>query len=792
MHNALILRFLPLPAVWVLLGLLALTSPASAQSWAWARTPGGPHPDRAGGIGLDSLGNSYLVGTYTGSITFDATTFSNGTHVGFFLARYSSFGILQWASQGNGTGNFTSAVIAVDRAGNSYAAGTFSGTVGFNGTQLVSQGGSDIFIARYDSYGIQQWAKRYGGTGDESVAAIAVDSAGGVVIAGSFSGSETIGGVLLASAGGDDLFVARYDTAGEPVWGLRAGGSGKDAARGVASAGDGAVLVTGWFNDTMVVGGTRLIAPHDGGPDAFVARLGSDGSPEWAERFGGPGRDSGTAIAADGAGNGYVTGTFTSSSVQFGGVTITNHGAEDGFVARLDPTGATLWARAVGGDRNDRALAIGLDRRGASYVTGQFGGTMSGPEGGITSAGGADLFVAKLDASGSVAWLRRAGGIHADEGDGIAVDSAGEAFVAATYDTSATFGDIVLQAAGESDVALARLGAPSTITTQEIPGNPFCTGAPIVVSFTTSGVFGSGNVFTAQLSDSAGSFASPVVLGSVSGTEGTSISVQVPNDLPTGMHYRIRVVSTVPPVDGTPEGPALAIYEPPAPVITPGPIAKLCSGQTLTLDAGAGYSSYQWSNGSGGRTIIVTEAGTYSVTVTNDAGCAGSSDPVTVTVIPSPEKPTIVKSGVYLECSTADTYQWLLNGEPIPNATNQRYQPDGPGIYSVRVTSANGCSALSDPWVVAAGVPAERMLSGVELFPQPTTGLFTVGFQLDRPANVRTMVIDAAGGVVFAFNDRSDGGAFTKRIDISALPGGAYFVCVRAGERAWVGGIVKR
>ena len=145
----------------------------------------------------------------------------------------------------------------------------------------------------------------------------------------------------------------------------------------------------------------------------------------------------------------------------------------------------------------------------------------------------------------------------------------------------------------------------------------------------------------------------------------------------------------------------------PEPIIQALGDTEFCDGESVTLDAGAGYDSYEWTGGETSRTISVYESGDYSVKVTNSSGCVADSDPVRVTVHPLPDKPLITRQEDSLYCTDAFSYQWILDEVDIPGANQKKYVPDESGYYSVRVTNEFGCEAESDTvyfWKGVAGM----------------------------------------------------------------------------------------
>src|SRR6185369_13104181 len=124
------------------------------------------------------------------------------------------------------------------------AAGTFAGTINLGGANLVSQGGNDVWLAKLDPLGNHLWSKDIGGGSDQSVQGVAVDGGGNVVVVGTMDGSVDFGGGAQPTAGGNDVFVAKYDASGALLWAKRFGDANDQAPAGVAldSASDAFVV----------------------------------------------------------------------------------------------------------------------------------------------------------------------------------------------------------------------------------------------------------------------------------------------------------------------------------------------------------------------------------------------------------------------------------------------------------------------------------------------------------------------------------------------------------------------
>jgi hypothetical protein len=340
--------------------------------------------------------------------------------------------------------------IAVDAAGNRYLTGSFESqaTFGTGGgaPRLSSRGVDDAFVARYDPAGAIVWARQIGGQLSDSGRGIAVAGDGSVYVTGLFAAVARFDDpVTRRSAGQSDAFVAKYSAGGQLEWAARAGGAATDSGFGVAVAGD-EIVVAGLFSGAASFehgdGSLAATLQSAGGSDSFVARYSADGRLLWARAAGGSGNDAARAVAVDGAGDAYVTGSFRDAATFASpGATgqLTSAGSEDLFVARYSPAGELRWARSAGGAGVDRGFAIALDGARSSYITGFFSGAAT--FGGEALAGaGAEIFLAKLDADGAIVGAVGAGGPGTDEGRGIALAPDGTILLTGTFVDTAIFG----------------------------------------------------------------------------------------------------------------------------------------------------------------------------------------------------------------------------------------------------------------------------------------------------------------------------------------------------------------
>ncbi len=318
------------------------------------------------------------------------------------------------------------------------------------------------------------WGRSAGGTGDDYSQALAVSADGSVFMTGRLDGEVTFGAgrldeTVLTAAGVRDAFVAKYDRHGRLDWAVTAGGDDDDCGRGIATAGDGTVLVTGSFMGAATFGAgesaeTTLVA--DSGNDIFIAKYEPDGHLRWARSVGGIDHDWGYDIAAAADGGVFITGEYqrdaTFGAGEANGATLSVFRSKDIFVARYGADGDLSWVRRAGGDGDNTGHAIASAEDGGVYVTGEFRQSAVFGEGEanqttLEARSAADVFVAKYADDGSLVWAVRAGSASAaDISDDVGWDVAGVAgggvFVTGSFGMSAVFG------AGEAQTTLTASG----------------------------------------------------------------------------------------------------------------------------------------------------------------------------------------------------------------------------------------------------------------------------------------------------------------------------------------------
>ncbi len=248
-----------------------------------------------------------------------------------------------WVRQAGGSSYEGPSALAADAAGNCYMAGDFQQTISFGTTSLASSGTRNNFFVKYNADGEVQWAQKAGGAGFMELPAATADAFGNLYVTGYFSSNVTFGASNVMSRGGVDAFVAKFNSNGVMQWFQSAGESNRYAfSRDVAVNSAGAVFMTGnfasmsrSFEASIFFGTNRLISA--GYSDAFFAKYSNDGALQSVGRIGGQGdNDNGYCIAAYGNNNIYAAGFFTGTATI--GNTILD-GVGSMFLTKLVPVG---------------------------------------------------------------------------------------------------------------------------------------------------------------------------------------------------------------------------------------------------------------------------------------------------------------------------------------------------------------------------------------------------------------------------------------------------------------------
>lgn len=310
-------------------------------------------------------------------------------------------------------------------------------------------------IANISSAQTWNWAKGEGDIGNDASNAVTTDASGNTYVTGNIAGKGNFSGTVYQGNGIYEMFIAKYDVAGNLVWVKLAGGSGNDDGNDVKWH-NGFVYVCGTFEGTAFFETTSLISK--GGADAFIAKYTDAGSLVWVRSMGGTGAEDASAIDVDNAENVYVGGNYE-RAITIGTTNLTtNNFYKESFYAKYSNNGNVSWAKTSTGNNGNLIAGIAFDNHQAVYLTGYFGGSFKVGTATVNSVSSSyDIFLAKVEVSdGSVDWLKRSGSTYEDGAHDVCSDADGNPSITGYFAGTALFDNNTVPYLDYNDVFIAR------------------------------------------------------------------------------------------------------------------------------------------------------------------------------------------------------------------------------------------------------------------------------------------------------------------------------------------------
>ncbi|MCZ7557008.1 MAG: T9SS type A sorting domain-containing protein [Bacteroidia bacterium] len=669
-------------------------------------------------VDCDASGNIVAVGFSSGGFPVqNAIQSSVAGSIDWCVIKYSASCTVQWATYYGGSGqefgnNGYVNRVSIDPAGNIAIAGTTESIdfpVSTGAYQTTFGGQKDCVLVLLTPSGLRNWATYVGGSGSEQLAFPDCASNGSIVLGFVTQSSNMATSNPFQSnlSGPSDGFIVVFSSTGQVSWATYFGGSDDD----------GCFAAFGFDNSIYVASGTEsnnfpvlnpFQATRAGSGDLALSKFSPGRQLLWSTYFGGSGsayeilRD----MTVDGSGNVSIAGQTSNVNFPVYGAfqSVYGGGQDDGFVVKFSSTGTLMWSTFLGGSNTDSMLGIDCDSGGSLYVAGWASSanypTMNAFQ--ASNAGGPDVVITAFSPGGGCLWSTYYGGTGGDYGYSCTVGSGGAVTVVGNAGPGLPlFNPIYISPVNNAFIASFNQYGHFTnniMALQTAAVNPsiFCAGSMLQVSFTATGVFNSGNNFTAQLSDATGSFSTPVAIGTLAGTQSGSINCLLPVNAVLGTRYRIRVVASILPWTGTDNGSDLTIGPRPSASITPAGAVPLCPSTSiaLTSSGGSGYT-YQWlrdGNAIGGAinaTYMAALPGLYRVILTSPAACKDTSV-ATQLVLYSADTTHLVWTG-------AVSREWSTPG-------NWNHPCATPGSGDTVVIAGSGQTPISIPSVTLSAL----------------------------------------------------------------------------------------
>ena len=421
--------------LWVL-GTAVLQT--EAQQFQWAKQFDGETNSAAKIIKASQNSNMFIAGDFKGTIDFDggegtALLTSLGEN-DLFIEKTDMEGNLIWVKQFGGVDDEFVRGMSIDADENIYLTGSFKGTIdldpGEGEALYVSAGGWDIFVLELDAEGNYLWSGQMGGMSEDYGVNIEVASSDNIYVSGYFAGTGDFDPSpdmeFMLTATNQSCFVEKLNSSKELLWAGVLGGPGIDYLDDMFIDGNENIYTTGGFAGAadfdLGAGSEVLVAVGD--RDIFISKLNTDGGYVWAVSMGGPLKEFGQGISVDPEDNVYIAGNFQ-GTVDFNPASgdnfyLTSMGDYDIFIGKLDADAGLLWMKQIGGVGNQVPYRLTLDAENNIYTTGYFEETVDFDPGEgefiLSSLGGIDFYLNKLDNSGVHDWTVGFGNVDSDRG----------------------------------------------------------------------------------------------------------------------------------------------------------------------------------------------------------------------------------------------------------------------------------------------------------------------------------------------------------------------------------------
>ncbi len=345
---------------------------------------------------------------------------------------------IEWMYYLGGSDQDWSVDIAVDGDGHVLITG-FTASTDFAGRNNQFHGGpSDAFLLKVNASGDLQWMTYLGGSGPDgildlseaAIVGLAADGIGNALVSGTTASTDFAGALNSFHGGESDSFVVKVDPDGQLLWMIYLGGGGREETSRIVVDSSDYALLTGETTSSDFE--ARINSPH-GDDEGFVLKVSTLGQLLWMTYIGGSLGEEAVGIAVDDSDNALVAGWTVSED--FEGRINSNNGEQDGYLAKVDPSGQLLWMVYIGGSADEEAFGVAVDGEGNALVTGLTESVDFTGRNNLYHGGDDDAFVLKIDPSGQLLWMTYVGGSESGEvGLAVAVDNVGDALVAGVRD----------------------------------------------------------------------------------------------------------------------------------------------------------------------------------------------------------------------------------------------------------------------------------------------------------------------------------------------------------------------
>ena len=510
----------------------------------WTASLNGAQNSSPTDVKIDALGNSYVIGNFSGTMDFDPgsgiyNVTSSGS-IDAFLLKLDPSGNFLWVKIVTGPTEVYNSCLSISSNGEIYVGGNFTGTSNFDpgltDFSLTATNDFDFFILKYNETGAFQWAKQFGGMAKEYANDIAVnDQNNTIVCVGQFEQDcdfdPNLGSaVLVANSTFFDGFVLNLDLDGNYLWSYSIGGDNMDVANSLALDASNNIIVGGHYRDSVnfdFVGGNGILESTSNLDQGYVLKITDSGQFVWVKNFESNNFARVISVGLDVQQNvlvsGYYSGTLdfnpgTDSVLYYSVFTAC-------FTVKLDMNGDYTWGKPIVSSDDMFLFSSDVSSNGDIYLTGNLEGTANfdtlTTNTTMTSVGNSsDAFVVRYSSLGEFTWVVGLQGQGIEWFKGVAVDNLGAPVVVGVIDTltsnfsSNLTGGTAMLAEGRWDVCVLKIN--NLLGLNSIDGeftiNIYPNPTQDIVTIETE----SNEQFTTELIDSKGLVLSTTKLGSQS------------------------------------------------------------------------------------------------------------------------------------------------------------------------------------------------------------------------------------------------------------------------------------
>ncbi|MDD4149008.1 MAG: SBBP repeat-containing protein [Bacteroidales bacterium] len=745
----------------------AIAAFGQCYTWKWASNSDSPDYsmkwDFAKDIATDNSNDLIVVGEFTAEeLVFGTTVLTNSAvnRYEIFVAKFDESGNVLWAKNAVGSQDDFVTSVATDQNGDIYVTGYFNSlTIDFGTKTLTNTGLNDVFIVKYNGdTGEVMWAKSVVGAGDDYAMDLSCDYAGNIYVTGYFNQDDnlTFGSIILTKpCHNQDMFLAKYNSAGNVQWALCAEESYWGGAKGLSLTTDNEsnIYVTGTYQwESISFGTTTLSYDIGNGEQMYLAKYNTSGTPIWAKKATGVNNYGGNAnaprcVEADNEGNVYVTGYFDVDEISFGTLSLSSGTvpAADVFLVKYSSAGNPLWLRgaSASGMSNNYGKSVYPDKNGNVYLTGNFSSTSIGFGSVVLNNANTnnspDIFIVKYDGTGNIKWAESYGGSEDDEAASILMNDYDNIYFCGSFKSASLSLDATTLAnkggaSNNYDLLIGKL--KNSITPSFNVSDVLCYG---------------GNDGSIDLTLSNGT--SPYGINWSSGQVVEDISNLIAGNYKvtiTDANECVKIDSTI---VNQPDQLLSNV------ISTTNVTCYGGSNGSIDLDVSGGTIpySYHWSDLSSTQDIVDITAGNYQVTITDNNDCT-----ITESAVITQPAEIIISDGNITNISCYGEIDGgisiTIEGGEIPytcewsnGAFGQTISNLQPNNYTVTITDANFCIknetfTVTQPDILESSISSSDVLcfggsdGGIVLTPiggtEPYSFIWSNGSNEQNPANL--------------------------------------------------------